>query len=249
MAGRTKQGPATRKAAKSKAAKPAGYNALMVIETAKAVRSFGQFISPYVSATLKHAAGIVEDSLAYVRWERAQRYMLRAKEFAKKNDLPTPTRRLPLNVVVPLLQAATMEEDDDVQDMFARLLVNGSDQTRDVEAKRAYVSLLENFTSLEARIMRTLYGVPSEQRGKSSYSQELPDRYVPYERTDRQIFSDSSRPENWGLPTAHVQEALWNLRRLGCLSFDWIDMMEDNAAEARLVSMTPLGIALMRACS
>ncbi|MCF7956217.1 MAG: hypothetical protein K9M75_10470, partial [Phycisphaerae bacterium] len=78
---------------------------------------FGGFVAKYISGPLEQATGIVEDKFKYIRWERQQRLMLRAEDFMKEIGLASPTRPVPLKLAIPLLQGASMEEDDDLQDI------------------------------------------------------------------------------------------------------------------------------------
>lgn len=239
-----------KKAAKRRSTqKPTSARTTAITKAADAVRALGRFIAPYVSAPMQEGSGIVTDTLAYYRWERAQRFQLRAEKFAQEHGLRAPTRRLPLSVAVPLLQAATLEEDDDLQDMFARLLVNGGDATQATQPRASFVDILKNLSPLDASIMRALYSAPPEQLGKAYISQALPDVLVPFPSRDRMMMFTGPNRNRDGMPEPAVMEALWNLRREGCVSLDWIDTQADSATEARLVSLTPLGIALMRACS
>ena len=62
-----------------------------------------------------------------------------------------PTRKIPLNIGVPLIENATLEEDDDLQEVWARLLVNSGDASSGTELRRAFVSVLAEMTSLDVQ--------------------------------------------------------------------------------------------------
>jgi hypothetical protein len=93
-----------------------------VQETAKAIqevaKTTGQaigageklssFVAPFIKAPIAEACGLVEDWLKYVRWERQVRFTLRAKAVMAELGLHRPTRALPLNFAIPLLQAASL---------------------------------------------------------------------------------------------------------------------------------------------
>jgi hypothetical protein len=57
--------------------------------------------------------------------------------------LAAPTRPLPPNFVLPLLTAAVVEEDDELQDTWARLLANAGDAATEMELRTAYVEILK----------------------------------------------------------------------------------------------------------
>lgn len=97
--------------------------------TGKAIdagEKFGVFISRFISGPLEQGMGIFEDKLKYMRWERQVRLMQRADQLMKEICLDKPTRSIPLKLAVPLLEAASLEDDDTLQDLWARLLVNAA---------------------------------------------------------------------------------------------------------------------------
>ena len=82
-----------------------------------------------------------EDHLKVVRFERLIRLMDRVRNILVEKGLPGPTRKIPLSIAVPLLESATLEQNDDLQEIWARLLVNGGDASSGIELRRAFVSV------------------------------------------------------------------------------------------------------------
>ncbi len=128
-----------------------------------AAREAGGFIARFVSGPLEQGIGIFEDHLRYARWERQLRLMLRAEELLKQSGLSSPTKPIPLKLMVPLLQGATLEDDDGLQDRWAMLMVNAANASFDTEIRRSYLDILEQLTPLEAQILDVLYALPFEQ--------------------------------------------------------------------------------------
>ena len=109
-------------------------NSKAIIESAKAIQEgaktsgkaidtvekLGGFISRYVSGSLEQAVGIVEDKLRYLRWERQIRLMERADQLMAQLGKDTPTKPIPLKLAIPLIQAASLEDDDYLQDMWVK---------------------------------------------------------------------------------------------------------------------------------
>ena len=117
-----------------------------------ATREFGGFIAKYAGHSLEQAMGLVEDKFRYMRWERQVRLVERAAAFLKERGLPAPSRTVPLQVMIPLIQAGSIEEDDWMQDRWAALLVNAADASIDTEVRRAFVSILEGLSAFEAHL-------------------------------------------------------------------------------------------------
>ena len=107
----------------------------------------------FIGGPLEQATGIFEDKLKYLRWERRVRLMQRAEVFLQESGLATPTRPIPMKFAIPLFQGASLEDDDELQDRWAVLLVNAANAASGIELKRAYVDILEQISPLEAKIL------------------------------------------------------------------------------------------------
>ena len=125
-----------------------------------AAREAGGFIARVISGPLEQGIGIFEDKLRYLRWERLVRLMQRESEVLKELGLQAPTRPVPLKIIIPLLQAASVEEDDALQDRWVNLLVNAANASCGIEIRRAYIVILEQISPLEAKILDVIYSVP-----------------------------------------------------------------------------------------
>ena len=141
-----------------------------------------------------------------------------------------------MKVAIPMLQAASLEEDDELQDIWARLLVNGADADSGVDVTRSIVSILEDFGTLEAQVLQAIFDVPEELAPMGQVvTQGLPQAYF-----------DVTDMGNQQLPPEPVQLALWNLKRLGCIegTVAW-----GGPIGLKLANITSLGAALVNACA
>ncbi|MDB5531751.1 MAG: hypothetical protein JWO28_66 [Hyphomicrobiales bacterium] len=209
----------------------------------EATRELGGFVARFISGSLDQASGIVEDKLRYYRWERQQRLMLRAEEFMRQQGLPAPTRPVALKFAIPLLEAASMEDDDYLQDMWAKLLVNAGDARSESDIRRAYVDILESITPLEARILEAIYthdfdfGPTADRRVLKVSTHELPSAAE---------IATYDAPHDAPPPADDVALGLENLIRLGCLdrTSNW-----EGIPSILMVQATLLGQAFVRACT
>jgi len=177
----------------------------------EAGEKFGAFISKYIHGSLEQGIGIFEDKLKYMRWERQLRLMQRATELAKNLGLAVPSRAVPMKLAIPLLQAASLEDDDFLQDMWARLLVNASDAQSGIELKRTYIDILERLMPLEAQILEKIYQLPFEQiQHKGVRTDGLPSVATPGQ--------EKGNEDDWQEPSADVKLALISLAHVGCVS-------------------------------
>lgn len=203
-----------------------------------AAQKLGQFVAKFTKGPLEQASGIIEDKLKYMRWERQVRLMNRADDFMDEIGLQMPTRAVPMKFAIPLLQAASLEDDDDLQDLWAKLLVNAANAGSGVDLKRAYIDILEHITPLEAQILDKIYSVPFEEtRHKALLTKNLPKSV--------DIVPDDPKLEREH-PTPEVELALANLARLGCIS---ITRSWGGGELFGSVNQTLLGKSFIEACT
>lgn len=199
-----------------------------------AAQTAGGFFGKYLAAPLEEASGILTDRLRYTRWERRARLIQRAQIFLQAQGCEAPTRRLPLGIGVPLIEAGSLEDDDALQDVWAQLLANGADANFEQGIRRAFVTILSDLTSLDAKILSMIVNAPSSHLDKDGYVRTIafPHGYLAYGREAMQAALDP-----------HTDVAIWNLSRLGCIELGsaW------EAASALFVRSTSLGRAFVAA--
>lgn len=224
---------------------PASETAKAVQEVAKATgkaidagEKFGGFISRFISSPLEQGIGIFEDKLKYMRWERQVRLMQRAEQMMKELGIAAPTRAIPLKLAIPLFEAASLEDDDYLQDLWARLLVNAANGSSRINLQRAFISVLEQITPLEAAILEKIYSLHYSETQHQGVAVEK----LPFEVS----VAKEEEQEKLAEPTDDVKLALANLARLGCLE---IQRSMGGGELFRVVNPTHLGKAFVEACT
>jgi hypothetical protein len=199
-------------------------------------RSFGRIVKGPVSELV----GILEDRIRYARWERQIALTEKAEAIMRQRKLPAPTRNLPLNFAVPLLTHAILEEDDELQEIWARLLVNAGNASTEMELRVAYVSILDGMSAFDVKNLSAM----------TRASLDAPERsYLPVIETwnlpDSAKVHEENSPDR-GVVSEKLGVSLGNLSRLGCVApvhaFGGMAIFD-------LVTVTHLGRALYLACS
>lgn len=121
-----------------------------------------RFLAKFVSAPLEQAVGILADHLKYIRFERGVRLQQRAEALMKEAGLAAPTREIPISLALPIMQHATLEEDDSLQDRWAALLVNAANASFEGEVLRSYPSMLSQLSPFDALVLDVIYAQPYE---------------------------------------------------------------------------------------
>lgn len=203
-----------------------------------ASREAGGFIAKFISGPLEQGMGIFEDKLRYMRWERQVRLMQRASDLLKTLGLDGPTRPVSLKIAIPLLEAASLEDDDELQDRWVRLLVNAGNATSGVEIRRMHISVLEQLSPLEARILDAIYSLSFEEALHTGIvTSDLPDSAHIETKEDK----EEDRPE----PSDEIKLALADLERVGCLR---LGMTWGGGGSFTRINPTLLGKSFVDAC-
>ena len=92
----------------------------------EAGRAVGRYLGTMLAGSVEQIVGIWEDKLKYRRWESQVKLLQKAEQMrvdAGMHGKPIP---LPLKLAVPLLEGASIEDDDSLLDRWAALLVNST---------------------------------------------------------------------------------------------------------------------------
>jgi hypothetical protein len=209
-------------------------------EAIQASRELGHFIG----GPAAELVGMLEDYLKVVRFERQVRRLVRlwgrVRNILTEKGMSGPTRKISLSIGVPLLENATLEEDDDLQEVWARLLVNSADASSGIELRRAFVSVLAEMTARDVQNLAHIELAEKSNAESAStgvWTYELPERAVPFVNGDPERHNREPSPE--------VAISLSNLDRLGCV-MQWGQI---GRSGHQLLIITPFGRALIEACT
>ncbi len=162
----------------------------------------GTFIAKYIDAPLTEITGIWNDKLKYRRWENQLNLWTKANKKLQDLGLEVPRNELPLKLGLPLIEAASLEDDNQLQELWANLLVNSS---TGFSLDRSYISVLEQLSSLEAEIFLKIY---------EDVSSSIEDNNFWYAFDPEEKFIDLNSSN---ISKLNFNLALSNLIRLDCI--------------------------------
>ena len=142
------------------------------------------FISKILGNPIEEAAGIIGDKLQYIRWQRQVRMVDEVNKILVDKGLDK-TRTIPPKFALPMLEQASLEEDNYLQDIWCKLIANSLDPNFDSEIRYAFIEIIKSLTSLDAKILKSVYGEVSNksdstitQMSKISLDVETINRYL-----------------------------------------------------------------------
>jgi hypothetical protein len=217
-----------------------------------AAREFGSFFSQHFGGTVEQGVGLWKDKLFYRRWKNRAAFQFEVKAKINELGLEGKLRPLEMKIGVPLLEAASLQDDPDIQELWAQMLVNAINPDHP-EIKYAFITILNELEKKDVLIFDQIYTYRKElvdgKRGPENLPEGCSDQEIQSSR-DRSISQIILKQRLKQAHSLHfsnndVEIALWNLIRLGCLNqtSGWGGLTIER------VEYTPLGIALFEACS
>src|SRR5829696_7046169 len=81
-----------------------------------------EFLGKLISPTIEETGLLISDNIKFLRFKNQVRILLKAKNYVEKNNIPI--KEISIKILVPLLDKASLEEDEVLQDKWAKMLVN-----------------------------------------------------------------------------------------------------------------------------
>ena len=126
----------------------------------------GAFMARIFGGTLEQGVGIWQDKFKYKRLNNLISHIEKLSKKMNETGLNSSQLRfLSMKFGIPLLECASLEEDDYLQDLWANLTINAINMSSGVNLQRAHIATLEEMSELEARILTTIYKNNFEEQG------------------------------------------------------------------------------------
>jgi hypothetical protein len=123
----------------------------------EASEKLGSFFGKIMGPAFEELGGAFQDWAASVRHRNALRLVDRIEAIHQQRRLEGKTTAIPARLAIPLIQNATLEDDETLSDMWAGLIANATDPNRRSEPRRTFVTLLSQLEPLDARLLFCIY--------------------------------------------------------------------------------------------
>ncbi len=200
-------------------------------------------IAKILREPMQDASGVIGDRLKFLRWERQLRYIDRYNEILDSRGIKD-TKAVPPKFALPLITNASLEEDDILQDLWARLTASAMDPNFKNEIRYAYIEIIKNLTPLDVRILNAFYEALIAQ-GHTDWN-----NVTSYSLAKEQICEQLKINED------NYLVSIYNLFRVQCMApavFKNTGIQFGNEPTtifkgADAVTLTPLGIRFIQSC-
>ena len=147
---------------------------------------------------------LFRDEARLLRWKNSHRIIDRAEQHLE-NRKAQGKRTLPLGMAIRFMDEASLEEDADVQDLWARLLANAADPKSGYAISKTHIALLAEMNGLDAIVLASI-----DQAHWMQFKEVA-------QMTGNEPLDCSRLAREIGYSENDVGLALGNLWRLGCL--------------------------------
>jgi len=241
-------------------------SAKAVQESAKTVRAgieatqqLGSFVSRITTEPLETVVGILNDKLQFMRWERKLRLAARGREIIDERGIEGPLRPIPYKLALPIIENASLEDNDELQDLWANLLASAVDPKFDGLIRAAYIDIIKQLEVVDVHLLSVMY---------RSYKAWLDEKKRTAIQSDyyfspiKHAVSKIDITERLGISFAAYENSVDNLMRVRCLASYVADETIDTEVNTvpnyaavtvdyryEFICITSLGVSFVEACT
>ena len=129
-----------------------------------AIEAAKDFVEKLLGPAAEEAGLVLQDQVRAFRLHNQLRILAKAQGYLATAGIEP--NAVPLRTLVPLLDGASLEDDDDMQSLWAGLLANAAGGGQASMAP-SFIAMLQQLTPLDAQVLRDLF---------TAYSISAPDR-------------------------------------------------------------------------
>lgn len=213
-------------------------------QTVKTTEKILKGLSKILGEPAQDAAGIIGDKLKYLRWERQLRYTDKVNELLEEMGV-TDTKAVSPKFALPIITNASLEEDDNLQDLWAKLTANAMDPNFPLELRYAYLEIIKSLNPLDVKMLNLFFSVLAQ------------DSNVDWDQITNYNFDKKQICTKLSISDSDYQISMFNLFRVQCMApavlkaTNIILANNENPSIYKgidVVTMTPLGINFVKTC-
>jgi hypothetical protein len=112
--------------------------------------------------SMHEVGGMLADQVRYRRFNNQIAILEKAQKFVEEKGIKP--RSLDLKILAPIVEYSSLEENINIQEMWASLIANVLTEDRTVRIEKKCVNILSNISIDEAIFFKNLYSIAEEKR-------------------------------------------------------------------------------------
>jgi hypothetical protein len=134
-------------------------------ELIAAARAAGEYMGPHFRSAISEFGAMLGDQMTYWRFRNFNRLLLKIEALSGQARVhPEAIRQLSYADSIRLIEASSAEDEETVQDLWARLIANAIDVDSKTTIKKVYIDLLKSVAPAEAALLDLLWSGESPPR-------------------------------------------------------------------------------------
>jgi len=186
----------------------------------------GQFFARIMKEPIDATCGMLADTLKYKRWERQVALMEKAEKIIVEKKLSLSFRQTSPKLALPIFQNASIEDEESLHDIWAKLLVASIDPEMK-NPRTAFIDIIKQLDPLDVIILKELFELyTSEKIAQEKRAIQYGSRNEISDPSDIKLRT-SNFTQSLSVTGESYRASIDNLQRLGlCRSFIEEDSFE-----------------------
>ena len=126
---------------------------------AEIAEKVGGFISKVIGPASNQVGGILEDWTRYYRFRNLLTIADKVAAIHAHRKIEGKIMPIPPRVAIPMLESAALEDDDTLQDVWAKLIANSTDPNFTTALHPGYIEVIKQMSPDEAIILESFLGL------------------------------------------------------------------------------------------
>jgi hypothetical protein len=210
-----------------------------------AARATGSFLDKIFGGALEELGATWKEKVAFYRWNNMLSIMDKVEKIRAERSShgkATPISPIAMGTAIPLLDKASLEDDPDLQDMWATLITNTAEDPNMSREAKTYAEILAGLTPNDARVLLGL-ARPMERSATPPLDsrEDIDARRITFENLIRLGCAEYA-------PDRRLEELIDRVKRVKSLA----DLSRISSIPGRIgrrVQATSLGRAVIDACT
>jgi hypothetical protein len=122
---------------------------------AEVAEKVGGFVSKVIGPASNQVGGILEDWTRYYRYKNLLAIADKVEALHARHTIEGKTIPIPPRTAIPMLESASLEDDETLQDVWARLIANSTDPNFKESLHPGYIEIVKQMSPDEAIILNS----------------------------------------------------------------------------------------------
>jgi hypothetical protein len=193
-----------------------------IVETAKATQEVakatvkglevsekvGGFLSKVLGEPIETATGILGDKLKFIRWERQVRLVDKVQQINRKRGIEGKEIPVSPKLAIPMLENASLEENDILQDLWAKLMSSAQGKFTSSAVRSAFIDIIKQLEVIDVQLLNFLFDGYVKAVGEANIHNGTPRRIS---------FAKANILSALNITEQVYEESADNLMRVRCL--------------------------------